>query len=151
MDLQTLLNNAVKAERAERLKSSPQLTLGEVIAVLESSELEYENHKGTIEPKHVRFDFEYIFPTGLDSWRGSYDELAITFSIEGKPPTGKEFLDWLKESVGKSYEGWKGGEYTMGKSTPLWVANSGNSGQTALVRVDVDDFGIKLNTLDIEY
>ena len=29
----------------------------------------------------VRYDFEYLFPTSIDSWRGSYDELALNFLI----------------------------------------------------------------------
>jgi len=30
-------------------------------------------------PQRVVFDFEYAAPTGLDSWRGVYAELALTF------------------------------------------------------------------------
>ena len=36
IDLQTMLNNAVAAKRAEELKSSPQLLLGEMILKLET-------------------------------------------------------------------------------------------------------------------
>lgn len=159
MDFQKFLDNAVAAGRAESLKSSPQMTVGEAIATLENSKLTYESD-GEERDKHVYFDFEYLFPTGLDSWRGSYAELAITFdwsdryayNDENKPkaPTGKEFLTWLKKTVGKTYTGYKGGDFTMGKNTPLWVANYGNSGDTGLVAIEVDDFGITLRTWKCE-
>lgn len=32
----------------------------------------------------------------------------------------------------KEFTGWKGGEFTMDESTPVWVANAGNSGNTGL-------------------
>lgn len=155
MDLQTLLDNTMKAARSDTLKSSPQMTLGEAIAVLENSKLTYESD-GKVKEKTVYFDFEYLFPTGLDSWRGSYAELAIEFDWadrsdnDKQPPTGKEFLKWLKEAVGKTYTGYKGGDFTMGKTTPLWVANYGNSGETGLVAIDVKDYGITLRTWKCE-
>jgi len=157
MDFQEMIDNKIKADRTESLKGSPQMTLGESIAVLESSELIAEDG----DHKHVAFDFEYLFPTGIDSWRGSYDELAISFGSgdfytgeykdRPQPPTATEFLSWLKEAVGKTYTGYKGGDYVMGKSTPLWVANYGNSGSTGLVGIKIDDFEVKLVTADCEY
>jgi len=36
MDLQTILNNAVAQERAEEMKTSSQLTLGELILKLDA-------------------------------------------------------------------------------------------------------------------
>lgn len=156
MDLQTLLNNSMAASRSETLKGSPQMTLGEAIAVLENATLTYESD-GKETDKHVYFEFEYIFPTGLDSWRGSYAELAINFDWADRsdqdknPPTGKEFLGWLKEAVGKTYEGYKGGDFTMGKTTPLWIANYSNSGETGLVAIKVGDYDIKLQTWNCEF
>lgn len=127
MDMQLILTNAVGMARQARLKNSPQMLLGELIIKL-------ENFKDK-EKENVRFDFEYVFPTGLDSWRGSYAELAINFAIDGEAPTIEKFLSQCKEAVGKTYQGYKGGDFVMGKQTPLWVANYGNSGDTALVGV----------------
>jgi len=36
MDMQTMINNAIQAQRAEELKNSPQLLLGELIMMIRS-------------------------------------------------------------------------------------------------------------------
>lgn len=153
MDLQTILDNAVEAERAKRMKNSEQLTLGELVLKLELTD----------QSLPVVFDDGKYKPTGLNSWRGSYRELALQYEDGGgtcyeQPkadceidefgdhdykckcggsnehdtalpdnPTVKDLLKVLKLSLGKYYVGYKGGDFTMGKTTPLWVANHGSS------------------------
>ena len=139
MDLQTYINNATAAARKEVLASSNQLTLGEILLKLETA---VEAQKIRIEEgrkeAHVRFDFEYLHPTYLDSWRGSYNEIAIGFSEKGEGPTLSSFYSMINAAIGQEYTGWKGGEYTMNKHTPVWVANQGHSGNTAVLDI-VDD------------
>ena len=143
MDLQTLLNNEVAAQRAEKLKNSPQLLLGELILKLESV-------KNKDLPLFINLMDKR--PKGIDSWRGVYAELAIqtedfgsyqTKEIEKKfddgdifykhksigkeNPTVAEWIDVLKEVVGKTFTGYKGGDFTMGKGTPVYLAEHGNS------------------------
>jgi hypothetical protein len=79
------------------------------------------------------------------SWRGIYAELAIGFSSEGNIKV-IDFYNMLKEAIGKEFTGYKGGEFIMGKATPVWVANYGNSGNTALLDVVDDDYQIILIT-----
>jgi len=115
MDLQTMLNNAMTARRAEIMKTSPQLTLGEIILKLE-----------VIKNKElpVVFDVEPYRPVNIDSWRGSYEELALKYAgNESRAFTVVELLQLLKSTVGRTLTGYKGGEYLMGKTTPVWVAN----------------------------
>lgn len=150
MDLQQLLDNAVATHRSEQLKTSPIMTVGEAIAILENSELEYTNHEDKVSDKHVRFDFGYMRPEGLSSWRGIYAELAIGYSEESVEVTAKEFLEELKESVGKSYTGYKGGDFVMGKATPLHVDNYGHCTDTALVAIEVRQFDVLLRTWGLE-
>jgi len=139
MDLQTYLSNAVAASRAKSLAASDQLTLGEIIAKLEpivekqKAVIEKYGHEAT-----VQYDFEYLFPTSIDSWRGIYAELALNFESEGTRMTVSDFLKMLKDAVGKTYTGYKGGDFTMSRQTPVWVANYGNSGNTAVIGI-VDD------------
>lgn len=135
MDLQTYIQNAVKASRANTLANSDQLTLGELILKLEPI---VKNQKDG-EEATVRYDFEYLFPTSIDSWRGSYDELALNFETQGEEMKVSEFLNMLKECVGKTFTGYKGGDFTMHKGTPIWVANYSHSGNTAVI--DVVDNG----------
>lgn len=130
------------AGRSERLKTSPQLLLGELILKLEA-----------VEKKDLRvcFDFENAHPTHLGSWRGSYCELAIRFEFEGSCLTVVDFLKKLHEAVGATYEGYKGGEFTMGKNTPVWVANYGNSGNTAVVGIIDTGYQVIIETKYCEY
>lgn len=134
MDLQTYLNNAVAASRQATLAKSDQLTLGELILKLEPIVEKQGEDEAT-----VRYDFEYLFPNDIDSWRGSYSELALNFTTEGQEMKVSDFLNMLKECIGKEFTGYKGGEFTMNKHTPIWVANYGNSGNTAVI--DVMDNG----------
>lgn len=152
MDIQTILDNAVKAGRAKIMESSDQLTLGELIL-----KLEYVKNKEL----PVFFDETEYSPTGFCSWRGHYRELAITYS-EGeanncydapldtcekdefgdhhyecqcgnkdghdttlKSPTAQSFLDMLNFIKGRYFIGYKGGDFTMSRQTPIWVANDG--------------------------
>ena len=126
MDLQKMLDNAVNAGRQERLKTSSQLILGELIAKLEALEDRTQT---------VSFAFENAVPTHLSSWRGSYNELALNFSFEENAPTVEDLIKRLKQAVGATYQGYKGGEFLMGKTTPVWVANYGNSGNTGITDV----------------
>jgi hypothetical protein len=150
MDLQTLLDNAVVASRAEELKSSPIMTLGEAIAILESSELTYASYEKKLTDKMVQFDFGYMHPDGVDSWRGIYAELAIGYSEESGGVTAKDFLKQLKDAVGATFTGYKGGDFMMGKATPLHVDNYGHCSSTALVGISVDDYGVTLRTWKLE-
>lgn len=65
-DLQTYIQNAVKASRANTLANSDQLTLGELILKLEP----IVNNQGESDEATVRYDFGYLFPTAINSLRG---------------------------------------------------------------------------------
>jgi len=150
MDFQKMVDNSIEAKRAEEMKTSEQLTLGELILKLEAIDPQWENHEKEMRDKVVAFEFEYLKPTGLSSWRGSYRELAIEFD-GGKEYSVKEFIKELKGAVGKTYQGYKGGDFLMGKATPLWVANDGNSGETAVVDIRDDTYNVYLVTKQLEY
>lgn len=150
MDIQEYLANATKAARARTLATSDQLTLGEMILKLEAiAQKGYKLNDGT-EPT-VRYDFEYLFPNDIDSWRGSYDELALNFKSEGEPMTLTAFLEMLKSTVGKEFTGYKGGEYVMNKHTPVWVANYSHSGNTAVVEIVDNGYTVILMTAYREF
>lgn len=114
-------------------KSENQLDLGRFIEKLEQ-----------MDPDHdVTFEFASLEPTDFDSYRGYYSDLALGFTdgATTKTPLVKDLLTLAKEAVGKTFEGYKGGSYKMGVKTPLWVANYGQSGSTAIV--DVVNIGWK--------
>jgi hypothetical protein len=149
-DFQDFLTNTIKAKRAEEMKTSPQLTLGELILKLEAIDKNLP----------VYFDNEKYRPTSIGSWRGSYCELSINYKsnkgcdtinsdeiervyeyengekyivykqIDTTLPKNvrvKDLLKILKMAIGKTMPGYKGGNFLIGKTTPVWVASYGES------------------------
>jgi hypothetical protein len=49
-------------------------------------------------------------------------------------------LEELKLTDGMTFEGYKGGSYTMHRGTPLWVANYGLTGGTMVVGLRECDY-----------
>jgi hypothetical protein len=142
MDMQKMLDNAVAAMRNERLKTSAQLTIGEIII-----------HLGNLNNKNlpVLFNFEKARPTCLSSWRGSYCEIAFEYNNESEPKTAEKIIADLKEAIGKTYIGYKGGDFVMGKNTPVWVSNYGESDHRGVVGVEERADAIILLTADCDY
>lgn len=105
-----------------------QLRLGQLIKKLE----ECDPEQGVI------FDFCRLAPSSLHSYRGYYTDLAISWTQDYRPKI-KDFLKRLRDVVGFTFEGYKGGEFTMNEATRVWVANYGESTDTAVV--DVRDLG----------
>ena len=114
-----------------------QLTLREVIDKLDSMDLMYDNDK----VKNITFDFCMAYPTHVDSWRGSYSEPSIGFSFD-ESMNAKDFLNELKDSVGREVTGYKGGEFTLREDSYLWVDDYGRSTETGIF--DVVDLGWKI-------
>jgi hypothetical protein len=77
-----------------------------------------------------------MFPTVFDSYRGYYEDLALGYSNKGEYPTVGKLLEHAEACLGKDFTGWKGGEYTAREDSTLWVANSGETGSTAIVGVE---------------
>ena len=120
MDLQTVLNAMVAKSRQETFAKSEQLSLGEIVLKLEAI---------ADKDKLIFFDFGGYTPCGIDSWRGIYAELALDYTDDPiNKPTVQTVLTMLKAAIGHTYEGYKGGDFTMSRQTPIWVAHYGISG-----------------------
>ena len=145
MNLQTYIDNVLKAQRAESFARSDQLTLGEIISKCEEIAKKGYKRSDDSEPEVV-FDFEYACPVGIDSWRGIYSELAINFEFDCKALALSEFIELLKGAVDKTFEGYKGGSFRMSRHTPVWVANYGNAGNTAVIEVVDNNYEVILMT-----
>lgn len=108
----------------------------------------------------VQYDFCYLRPTKVDSYRGYYDHLALGWSDQSvNDDAGKFVRHWppvsdvlkeLQSAIGKTFSGWKGGLYTMRNSTPLWVANPGEAGGTGIVGIDIDLSTVTLITAKVD-
>lgn len=71
-------------------------------------------------------DSEVINLIRPHSYRGYYCDLAFELG-EGKRPAWG-LLAECKSAIGKVFEGYKGGNYIMKESTPVWIAEYGCSG-----------------------
>ncbi len=175
--LQKMMDDSMKARRSDDMKTSEQLMLVELISKLENV---------TNKELPIFFDASIYVPTAIGSWRGSYRELAICYEGDDsfntdkiehedfeyghsykqqstalpEKPTVKDFLDMLKLCSGKSFTGYKGGNFEMGKNTPIWVSNYGTSNgyktnkdcwNQAVVDIQENDKTVIIVTKLIEY
>lgn len=114
------------------------MTLDEFIAALE--------HADPL--SSVYFEFACCEPTEFDSYRGFYDHLALGFAGDygARGQTVADLLEKARKALGAEFTGWKGGDYTMHGDTPLWVANPGNTGDTAIVGIREHVYGTLIQT-----
>lgn len=113
MNMQNLADEMSKGWRAER--GLEQLTLEYAILELDKAR-----------------DVPVVFDVGgspcdPDSYRGYYCDLS--FDSQDVTVGALAFRDMLKESLGKTFQGYKGGDYIMDKHTPLWRAEYGCCGR----------------------
>ena len=145
--IQEIVDAQVAKERNERMKTSNQLMLGELIILLD---------KAKNKDLPVVFDCSEYRPVSLNSWRGAYEELAINYSNEDPPLSCKQLLRECRKAVGTIFQGYKGGDFKMGKNTPLWVANYGTSSawcnhSRGIVGIEERDDFISITTMKMEY
>jgi hypothetical protein len=73
------------------------------------------------------------------SYRGYYDQIA--FAPDGGSESAKDLAARVADSVGATFTGWKGGEFTMDENTPVWIAHEGSSGDALIGLLLVDGDG----------
>jgi hypothetical protein len=87
-----------------------QMTVGEILA--------YLSHL----PKHKPTRWAFSCP---HSYRGYYEQVAIM--AHDYESTVGGLIEEVTMCL-STFTGWKGGEYTMDRDTPVWVASAGNTG-----------------------
>jgi hypothetical protein len=103
--------NALEILRdAAALRSETHLTLGNLISYLEYTD-----------------DHPVANLTSPHPYRGYYSDLA--FEQEPGEISSKSLLAMCKKLVGRTFVGYKGGEYKMTSTTPLWIADWGVCGR----------------------
>ena len=153
-NLNDYLQNIMKAKRADDMLNSEQLNLGELILKLEAvtnKELpivfDYKKYKptgldswrGSYCELSIQYDgggtcYEQPKDTcKMDEMFGyhAYDcpcggSKGYSTSLPESPKV-KDLLEKCRLILGKYVVGYKGGDFTMGKTTPVWVANYGES------------------------
>lgn len=112
MDIQKLVDCMSEEWRKERAAS--QMTLGAMIDHL--SQLPHGAPvQGAAEPH---------------SYRGYYSDLAL--QPDDDWTTAAKALQMCREALGQKMVGYKGGEFLMTESTPVWLATYGSCGQKIL-------------------
>lgn len=115
-----------------------QMTLGQLIDVLERKDPEAS----------IDYAFGYFSPTRFHSWRGAYEELSLGYGhwteIGGfsNRPTVASLLALSIEADGKTFTGYKGGEYTMDRDRRIWISNNNESCQSGIADVIEGDVGV---------
>lgn len=107
--LQCLIDGMGAQMRHERSKS--QMTLGKMIAALEG--MPDEATVANLRDEH--------------SYRGYYSDLAFEL-CEGTRPA-VDLLNDCRQALTETFRGYKGGDFEMDESTPVWVAHYGACGQ----------------------
>ena len=110
MDLQQVMNNIIQGFQDER-KASAQFSLNDLIYRLEEL------------PQDMP-----ILLGEAHSYRGYYIDLAFAPLYDTEPRTVKEALKEALLAHGKTFEGYKGGEFTMEGDTPVWYSHYGTCG-----------------------
>jgi hypothetical protein len=85
--------------------------------------------------KPVYYDFGRLFPTDFDSYRGYYEQLALGVSNGAHQHTAGTLFKAAKQCMGKIFTGYKGGDFLMTATTPIWVDNVGDCTGTFLYGV----------------
>lgn len=100
------------------------MTIGNLIALLKARNPDQD----------VVFDFGGFIPRDVDSYRGYYDQLALGYDDDyTKETTVSALIARLEAAIGKTFHGYKGGDYRMDEDTKLWVANYGECHSTAIL------------------
>ena len=116
------------------------LTLGRLIKVLEATNPDV--NFGAVDP-----DGTPIYLNGFTSYRGYYADLAIKPS--STPTKVGTILLQAKAALGKTFKGYKGGDFEMGDDTPLWVAPWGSTGH-AVVDIAINHESIRLILKEVD-
>lgn len=134
------INQAAQVKRSQ----SEQMTLGELIEKLEGvPDTEYVVHL------HGKMSVTIGSP---HSYRGYYCDLAF-MEVVGPLPTVEDVLIMLKGCMGKTFTGYKGGEFMMGESTPVWISVYGECSRIAPVDIILNEekFIVTIITKEIDY
>ncbi len=125
MDFEDIIRNGAEALKNEAMAKQPIITLGELIAKLEA------------QPPTNKIKVAGGVPLYVSSYRGYYSDLAINYQEDAENTVG-EFLKELREAVGKTFTGYKGGDFTMTNKTLVWVDNYGEASGIGVTGVTTD-------------
>jgi hypothetical protein len=126
------------AKAAQMERTNYHLTLGALIEGL-----------GALANKDQAIRFaDGKYPADFDSYRGYYSDLMI--SADDEKATVQGVLARAQACVGKTFQGYKGGDFTMDVRTPLWRDEYGHCANEAITGLVETADGIVLVTKTID-
>ena len=116
------------------------LTLGDLIGVLTGA------------PKDAQVvyaggNYSGLRPSDPHSYRGYYSDLS--FAPTDAEVTVGSLLTACEGALGKTFTGYKGGDFVMESNTPLWAAHYGSCGD-AIIAHELKDGTLFLITKDMD-
>ena len=84
----------------------------------------------------------------FNSYRGYYSDIALE-PWDGTL-TVTQLLSAAQDACGRTFEGYKGGDYTMDADTPLWIAHYGSASDIAIRYIDVRGSSVTVITFQAE-
>ena len=148
MDFQALIDAINTASKNTR--SDYQMTLGKLIEELEKVE---NKELQVIAVNQDNKEDILMVDNGVDSYRGYYSDFAIEYVYDPDEvcaTTVAQLLPVLKNSVGETFVGYKGGDFLMDENTPVWMANYGSCPGLAVMSVTVDEEAVIFNFKKID-
>ncbi len=143
MDIQKLVD--VMNETASRERGRYHLTLGTLVAALEGENADMP----VIYDMPVTFGRSgKVYPSAPDSYRGYYSDLS--FPPSDTPITVGELLREAKDAIGSTFEGYKGGDFTMDAETPLWASPYGSANGIAVMQAEIVGDQLVLRTKQLD-
>lgn len=122
--LQDLINKTLEVEQLKRERDN--YNLGDLIKDLSKYPAD-----ANIEIRPFN-----LYPVDFCSYRGYYSDLSIEYSSDGSNRlTCGELLKKAKECVGKTFVGYKGGDFTMTEHSVVWISNYGKTTDAILTGV----------------
>ena len=139
MDITALFQMMQEASKATR--QNYHLTLGDLIGALAKYE---DDGLGGIP---VRYE-DGETPGEPMSYRGYYEDLA--FDDANETVTVSTFLAKARAALGAEFDGYKGGEYTMGEDTALWRSEYGCASNEAIIGIIFNGDLVVIETKKLE-
>lgn len=136
-----LIMSAVNADIRRKADERGQLGIGELAALLRATN-----------PDKVVVAETPLGPVSVSpdviSYRGYYDQLAI--EPDGQSTAGI-LAAALSEAIGETFQGYKGGDYSMSRNTPVWLSRYGDASGYAVTGVVEAADAVILNITEEEW
>jgi len=124
-----------------------RLNLGQFIKALKKCGVNHQDDDS--KTKSVSFDFGNATPSDCESYRGYYEDIALGYHIDNyktEPCKIDKLIAILESSVGKTFTGYKGGDFEMSEQSDMWVANTGDATRTVITGVEEFEWYVIINT-----